>query len=98
MALEIHWSKQADKKFNKILEYLLVEWNERVTKSFVKKVFDLIETLSEFPKIGAIENKDKGIRGFTVVKQVNLFYKISGDKIIILDFFDNRQAPVKKRF
>lgn len=98
MALEIQWSKQADKKFNKILEYLLVEWNERVTISFVKKVFDLIETLSEFPEIGTIENKEKGIRGFTVVKQVNLFYKINSDKIIILDFFDNRQAPVKKRF
>ena len=98
MALEIHWSKQADKKFNKILEYLLVEWNERVTKSFVKKVFDLIETLSEFPEIGTIENKENGIRGFTIVKQVNIFYKVSGNRIIILDFFDNRQAPEKKRF
>jgi plasmid stabilization system protein ParE len=32
MALEIQWSKRADKKFDKILEYLLVEWSERVTQ------------------------------------------------------------------
>ena len=98
MALEIQWSKRADKKFDKILEYLLVEWSERVTKSFIRKVYDLIDTLAEYPEIGAIENKEKGIRGFTVVKQINIFYKVSGNKIIILDFFDNRQATEKKRF
>ena len=98
MALKIQWSKRADKKFDRIIEYLMVSWNVRVTKSFVKKVFDLIDTLAEFPEIGTIENKEKGIRGFTIVKQINIFYKVSGNKIIILDFFDNRQSPEKKRF
>ena len=98
MALEIRWSKQADKKFDKILEYLLEEWGGKVTRSFVKKVYDFLDILSEFPEIGTIENKEKGIRGFTIVKQVNIFYKINGDKIILLDFFDNRQDPGKRRF
>ena len=98
MALEIHWSKRADKKFDKILEYLLVEWGERITGTFVKKVYDFLDILSEFPEIGTIENKEKGIRGFTIVKQINIFYKVSGYTIIILDFFDNRQDLEKKRF
>lgn len=93
MALEIHWTKRADEKFDKILEYLLNQWSDRVTISFVLNVYDLIDTLAEFPEIGTIENKEKGIRGFTVVKQINIFYKVNGDKLIILDFFDNRQAP-----
>jgi len=37
MAIEIYWSKRADKKFDKILEYLLAEWGERITGMFVKK-------------------------------------------------------------
>ncbi len=98
MALEIHWSKRADKKFDKILEYLLLKWGEKVTRSFVKKVYDLLDILCELPEIGTIENKEKDIRGFTIVKQVNLFYKVSNNKIILLDFFDNRQHPKKKRF
>ena len=98
MALEVQWSKRADRKFDKIIEYLLIEWSEQVTSAFVRKVYDLIETLSEFPEIGTLENKGKGIRGFTIVKQVNIFYKVSGNRMIILDFFDNRQAPEKKRF
>ena len=98
MALEILWSKRADKKLDKILEYLLKEWGGKVTRSFVGKVYDFLDILSEFPEIGTIENKEKGIRGFTIVNQVNIFYKISGDTIVLLDFFDNRQDPGKKRF
>ncbi len=98
MALKIYWTKRADKKFDQILDYLLVEWGESVAKAFTRKVYDFLDTLSEFPEIGTIENKEKGIRGFTIIKQVNLFYRISGDKAILLNFFDNRQHPRKKRF
>jgi plasmid stabilization system protein ParE len=98
MALEIQWTRRADKKFDKIIEYLLVEWNEQVTEAFVKKVYEFVDTLADFPEIGVIENKEKAIRGFPIVKQINIFYNISDNKIIILDFFDNRQAPKKKRY
>ena len=98
MALEIKWSRRADKKFDKIIAYLLDEWGDAVAKAFVQKVYDFIDVLSEFPEIGTIENLNKGIRGFTIIKQINVFYKISGNTIILLDFFDNRQHPARKRF
>ena len=98
MALEIHWTRQADRKFDKIIEYLLDEWNQRVAESFVKKVYDTLDTLAEFPGIGTIEHKEKGIRGFTIVKQINIFYKVSDNKLIILNFFDNLLSLGKKRF
>ncbi len=98
MALEIYWTKRADKKFDNIIEYLFNEWGESVTKAFTRKVYDFLDILSEFPEIGTMENKGKGIRGFTIVKQVNIFYRISGNKVILLNFFDNRQNPGKKRF
>ncbi len=95
---KIYWTKRADKKFNRILNYLHAEWGESVAKAFTKKVFDFLDILSEFPEIGTIENKEKGIRGFTIIKQVNLFYRISDDKVILLNFFDNRRHPKKKKF
>ncbi|PIQ35179.1 MAG: hypothetical protein COW63_01645 [Bacteroidetes bacterium CG18_big_fil_WC_8_21_14_2_50_41_14] len=97
MALNIKWSKRADRKFDKILEYLMTNWSEQVTKNFVKKVYDFLDVLSEFPEIGSIENNEKGIRGFTIVKQINIFYRIKGETIILLDFFDNRQNPKMKK-
>ena len=98
MALEILCTKQADRKFDKIIDYLLHEWNQKVTQAFVKKVYDTIDPLAEFPEIGTIEHKEKEIRGFTIIKQINVFYKVSNNKLIILNFFDNRQSPAKKRF
>ena len=98
MAQEIIWTKRADQKFDKIIEYLMKEWDDKVTEGFVKRVFDFIDILKEFPEIGSIENKERKIRGFSLIKQINIFYKIKGDQIIILNFFDNRQNPKKKRF
>ncbi|OFX25042.1 MAG: hypothetical protein A2033_10030 [Bacteroidetes bacterium GWA2_31_9] len=96
MALIIKLSKRADIKFDKILDYLLLEYGEESTKIFVKKVYNFLEVLSEFPEIGTIENREKGIRSFTIIEQINVFYRIENEKIIILTFFDNRQNPKKK--
>ena len=43
MALELVWSKRADKKFDKIIDYLLKEWGEKTTSAFVKKVYDFFD-------------------------------------------------------
>ena len=98
MALEIEWTKRADKKFDTIFVYLNQECGERVTKNFVRKVYEFLDVLVEYPEIGTLEHKQKGVRGFTIVKQVSIFYKVRGNKIILLDFFDNRQNPKKRRF
>jgi plasmid stabilization system protein ParE len=96
MALRIFWTNRASKNFDIIIEYLEVEWGDQVTKRFIKAVNDFLELLVEFPELGSIENKEKGIRGFTLIKQINIFYRITSDKIIILGLFDNRQNPSKK--
>lgn len=90
--------KRADKKFDEIIEYLLQEWGETVTKAFVKKVYDFLDILIEFPEIGSIEHVEKNIRGFVIVKQLTVFYKIENDKIVLLNFFDNKQNPKRKKF
>ncbi len=97
MALKIVWSKKASLKFDQIITYLIDEWSEKSAKQFIAKVFAFLEILSEFPEIGSVENKEKNIRGFTIVKQVNLYYRIKSDKIILILFFDNRQHPKKKK-
>jgi plasmid stabilization system protein ParE len=96
MALEIFWSKRADNKFDKIPDYLSAEWGDRVTSAFVKKVYDFLDVLVEFPEIGTIEHVERNIRGFVLVRQITIFYKVSGNSIILLNFFDNRQNPKKK--
>ncbi len=98
MALTIYWTKRADIKFDKIIRFLNEEWGEKATKKFVQKVYDFLEILQEYPEIGTIENKESNIRGFVIVKQLTLFYKINQNKIILLNFFDNCMNPKKNKY
>lgn len=96
MALKVRWTKRADQKFANIIDYLNYEWGENSARSFAKTVINLLELLKEFPEIGGMENAEKNIRGFVIVKQLTLFYRVKKNEIIILNFFDNRQHPAKK--
>jgi len=98
MALNIFWSKHADKSFDSIITWLQSNWGEHSVSLFVKKVYEFLEIITEFPEIGSIENTDLNIRGFVIVKQITIFYQVRNEKIIILNFYDNRQRPKRKRF
>ena len=96
MALNIVWTHRASRNLEAILEYLVKEWGDVSTKKLIKDVYDFLDLLVEFPEIGSIENKEKEIRVFTLVNQLNIFYRITTDKIIILGLFNNRQNPAKR--
>jgi len=98
MALKIFWSKRADTCFDSIITYLETNWGEHAVSLFVKKVYEFLEIISIFPEVGSIEKADLNIRGFVIVKQITIFYQVRKGKIIILNFYDNRQQPKKKRF
>lgn len=62
----------------------------------MKKLYDFLEILSEFPEIGSMQYEEKRIRGFALTKQVTIFCKVDADHIFLLDIFDNRSDPKKK--
>ena len=52
--------------------------------------------LQEFPEMGTLEIKAKNLRGFQLTKQTRVYYRIKGEQITILTFFDSRQDPKKR--
>lgn len=64
----------------------------------MNRTYKIIEFLAEHPEIGSLENHERQIRGFVVTKHNTLFYRIEEERIILLNFFDNRQHPRKKIF
>ena len=97
MALKVKWSKFADRSFDRILEYLQSEWGENITRAFVRRTYEFLDLLAEFPEIGSMENPEKQIRGFVLIKQITVFYIRKTDSIILLNFYDNRQKPTIKK-
>jgi plasmid stabilization system protein ParE len=88
-------SKTAEKKLEKLLDYLLHEWSEKVTSNFIKKLDLTIQIIKEQSEIFPESQKNKGLRKCVVTKQTTLFYRFDQQKIIIVTIFDTRQHPKK---
>ena len=98
MALRVKWNKRAIKRFDEILKYIESEFGSRTAKAFVRRSFTIIETLQEYPELGSQEVADKKIRGFLITKHNRVFYRYNDKELVILNFFDTRQHPTKKKF
>lgn len=73
------------------------EWGDKVTEHFVKRTYDIIELICDQPEIGTLEHREKNIRGFNVTRHNRMFYRFTDTQLIILNFFDNRQNPRKRK-
>ncbi|MGE0772340.1 MAG: type II toxin-antitoxin system RelE/ParE family toxin [Cyclobacteriaceae bacterium] len=98
MAKKIVWTKRANNKFNKIIDFLEQEWGPNVTRNFVGKTYDILDLISDQPDLGTMENKERKIRGFLLTKHNRLFYRVTDKEIILLNFFDTRSGPKRRRF
>lgn len=94
--MKIYLTKRAEMNFRSIKEYITSEWGERVAEVFEQKAIDFLDILEEFPDIGVVEVIEKQIRGFQLTRQTRVYYRVKGERIIILTFFDVRQNPKKK--
>lgn len=98
MARRVIWTKRANTNFQRTIVYLEDNWAPKATRSFVKKSFKVTELLRNYPQLGSIEDKEKGIYGFLITTHNRLFYRLSEDGLIILNFFDTRQESTKTKF
>lgn len=51
MAYEIIWLPKAEERFDEIIEYLQLHWNDKVISSFIRKTAERLSQLSERPKM-----------------------------------------------
>jgi plasmid stabilization system protein ParE len=76
-----------------ILIYLKENWPESATNKFLDTLYQKLDLLGEFPLIGTASGKVTDVRKLVITKHTVLFYRITEDNIILLDFFDTRQDP-----
>ncbi len=57
---------------------------------------DFLRLLRNYPEMGSLEMPEKAIRAFQLTHHTRVFYRLKGDTIILLTFFDVRQHPKKK--
>lgn len=91
--MEIVWTKKARETFEKNVDYLLIYWNEKQAVEFINESIRTIGIVQKNPQIGAY-NEDYSSNIILIVKQISLFYVVKKDKIILKNFWDNRQKPI----
>lgn len=97
MVVEVFWTKNAVTTYNKVLDYLEVNWPEKVTIDFVSKTHKVVNLLST----GNIKFRSSGrenVHEVLITKHNLLIYRIKPSHIELLRFYDTRQNPRKKKF
>jgi plasmid stabilization system protein ParE len=94
--MKIFFTRRAKKNYHSNKERLCQRWGEKVGLAFEEKTIQFLDLLENFPELGSVELEEKQIRGFQLTKQTRMFYRLKGERIIVLNFFDVRQNPKKK--
>lgn len=90
MAYQVIVKKRFTNKVQKVLSYLEKEWSHKVAADFLNKIDRRILLLTKQPYVGAPSAKTKEIRGLLITRHNRLYYKIKGNKVIILNMYDTR--------
>ncbi len=98
MVKQVSWNNDAEETFNSIAEYLQDNFSMATATRFADAVYDKIDMLIEQPEIGRPSPIDSFVRILKIDKHRLMFYSFDGSELIIIDFFDTRQNPNKRKY
>lgn len=96
MALEIIWSTRAEKGFDKIVNYIELNWTEREIRNFMKESYEFFELLRKNPKLLQPSKKADLYRG-PMNRLTIITYRIKprAEQIILVNIRSTRLKPLK---
>lgn len=97
MVKKVIWTPKAEKSFNSIISYLEEHWSEKEAGHFINKTNSIINHIAIFP-LAYREAGKEDVREALITRQNLLLYRISGNIIYLLYFWDTRRNPLKKPY
>ncbi len=98
MDYEIDWSDVALEDYQRILDYLLLNWSKKVSDNFEIKLNQKLNSLRFQPHRGVLSPKYADVRNILITEQNKLYYHIGENSLSILTIIDTRQDPDKNPF
>jgi plasmid stabilization system protein ParE len=98
MAYQIILKKRFTNKLVKLLSYLEKEWSHKLASNFLQKIDLRIQQLSVQPLTGISSERIEGVRSVFITRHNRLYYKVKGKKVIVLNMYDTRMNPKKKKY
>jgi plasmid stabilization system protein ParE len=94
----IRWEAQANETFKDIAFYLQDEYSHNVAMKFAENVYEKLDLLTLYPEIGRPSLIDSTVRMVKIGKSHLMFYSFDGYELVIIDFFNTRQDPNKRKY
>jgi plasmid stabilization system protein ParE len=98
MPKQIIWSPLSVADYSSILNYLQVNWDDKVVLRFIDISDEIFKQISLHPKQYPLINKKNKVRKCVLTKHNTIYYRERKDYIDILRIFDSRQNPIKLKF
>lgn len=98
MAQQIEWTPSALEDYYNVILYLERCWSQKIADDFTTLTEAKLATLSQQPLIGLQSVKESSVRSILLTKHNRMYYRIEGNKLVVLSVFDTRQDPAKNQY
>ncbi len=98
MVKKIKWNRAADKNFDAIAYYLQTNYSTQSAENFHDLVYNRIDQIAKGLTVGRLSSKSKTVLVLKLDNHKQMYYRLAGTTLIIVDFWDTRQNPEKKPF
>src|ERR1700761_604493 len=94
MIFEIKFSPEGEDTFDSVVIQLRARWGENYVHKFEAKLLSALKTIQASPFIYPLVDESTIVRKCVIHKNCSMFYKVTGNIILIICFWDNRQEPM----
>jgi plasmid stabilization system protein ParE len=94
MSFEIRFTPESEETYDAVISQLRDRWGDGFVNKFELKVSKSIHTLSETPYIYPICDENTEVRRCVLHQNCSMLYRVFGESILIVCFWDNRQEPL----
>lgn len=98
MVKKIKWNKAADKTFDAITDYLQTQYSTQTAENFAHLVYKRIDQIVHGLTAGRISSSAKNVMILKLDKHKQMYYRLVGTTLTIVDFGDTRQDPAKRPY
>jgi len=98
MSYALKFTIKAKNNYAQNLDYLKKEWGAKVAMGFIDRVDIVLETIRINPFLYPLYYPAKNIHKCVVHSRIILYYRIKGNAIEILRFWNTYQNPKKLKF
>lgn len=96
MVKTVKINKKATRRISTIAEYLEYEYSYQTASNFVDSVYKTIDKVAEYPSRGRKVPNSKTLQFLNIDAHRQLFYRVHGYVLSVVDIFDTRQNPDKR--